>query len=134
MLRAVTQHASIILPEDAFWETCCIVQAAADTKDGGSKVMASFSSMDEGDTKVCLLRCNHASSLRGTAAYALTVAQAYAYALMLVLMQGFGQNPADPTKFFQQQDNGNKDVIQLALLVAFLYLIYNVFAQIEHIK
>ncbi|DBA76252.1 TPA: hypothetical protein ACH3X1_009972 [Trebouxia sp. C0004] len=73
-------------------------QQASDTKDGGSKIMESFSSLDEGD------------------------------------QQGFIQNPSDPTRFLQPQDNGNKDLIQVALVIAVLYLIYNTYSQIEGIK
>lgn len=73
-------------------------QQASDTKDGGSKLMASLSSMDEGD-------------------------------------QGFQANPNDPTRFFQgPPDNGNKDLIQVALVIAVLYLIYNTYSQIESIR
>lgn len=73
-------------------------QQASDTKDGGSKIMQSLSSIDEGD------------------------------------QQGFSQNPDDPTRFFQGQDNGNKDLIQGALVLAVLYLIFNTYSQIENIK
>ncbi|KAL3155619.1 hypothetical protein ABBQ38_010872 [Trebouxia sp. C0009 RCD-2024] len=74
-------------------------QQASDTKDGGSKLMESLSSMDDGD------------------------------------QQGFQANPNDPTRFFQgPPDNGNKDVIQGALVIAVLYLIYNTYSQIENIK
>ncbi|KAL3141722.1 hypothetical protein ABBQ32_004405 [Trebouxia sp. C0010 RCD-2024] len=74
-------------------------QQASDTKDGGSKLMESLSSMDEGD------------------------------------QQGFQANPNDPTRFFQgPPDNGNKDLIQGALVIAVLYLIYNTYSQIENIK
>ncbi|KAA6428517.1 MAG: hypothetical protein FRX49_01393 [Trebouxia sp. A1-2] len=82
------------------WATrqASITSQASDTKDGGSKIMQSFSSLDEGD------------------------------------QQGFTQNPSDPTRFFQPQDNGNKDLIQVALVIAVLYLIYNTYSQIEGIK
>jgi len=44
------------------------------------------------------------------------------------------QNPTDPTKFFQNQDNTKNDAINLALLVAGLYLVFKVYSELETIK
>lgn len=41
------------------------------------------------------------------------------------------QNPTDPTKFFQNQDNTKNDAINLALLVAGLYLVFRVYSELE---
>eukprot|EP00191_Tetraselmis_sp_GSL018_P005599 CAMPEP_0177604218 /NCGR_PEP_ID=MMETSP0419_2-20121207/15992_1 /TAXON_ID=582737 /ORGANISM="Tetraselmis sp., Strain GSL018" /LENGTH=153 /DNA_ID=CAMNT_0019098169 /DNA_START=482 /DNA_END=943 /DNA_ORIENTATION=+ len=41
---------------------------------------------------------------------------------------GYYSNPADPGRFFQKPDDGTQDMIQYALVVAFLYLIYQAFS------
>jgi hypothetical protein len=46
----------------------------------------------------------------------------------------FSANPTDPTRFFQQQDNKFNDSVQIALIMAVLYFIFQAYAQIEQIK
>lgn len=43
------------------------------------------------------------------------------------------RDPTDPTKFFQKPDDGANDMIQYALVVAFLYLIFQAYMAINQI-
>jgi len=43
-------------------------------------------------------------------------------------------DPTDPTKFFQDNTDPSKDLFSIGLIIAFIYLIYQAFSEVEKIK
>lgn len=48
--------------------------------------------------------------------------------------QDIYRDPTDPTKFFQQEDDTMRDALQIATILALLWLVANAWWQLEHIK